>query len=244
MAWPLIAAAVMAVLSTVARQQQANAIKKAQTGFNNAETERQKRFTNEGLDKFSGSEANAQRANQEQKLGDEIEKRKLGYDAVRRDVNPTTDLLSGQQDAPDVVKNSIVQSIGDQLTRQREEGERKAALDAWGDLQLGNAKLNQRNADQIGMVGRFAQSSANILPLELEGAKSKGSGWGSFADLMQIGSTLMAAYAGAGGTFGGGAGAGATAGGGAAGANAQLVGSGSVAPNYGVKQFGTAPMVY
>lgn len=211
MAWPLIAAAVMAVLSSVARAQQAKAIKKAQTGFNNAETDRQRKFTNEGLDKFAGSEANAKRDNQEQKLGDEVEKRKLNYDSVRRDFNPSTDLLSGQQSAPDAVKNSIVQSVGDQLTAQRTEGERKAALDSWGDLQLGNAKLNQRAGDHIGMTGRFAQSSAGILPLELEGAKSKGSGWATFAELMQIGSQMMAAYGGGMGGAAAGAGGGATA---------------------------------
>jgi hypothetical protein len=199
--WPLIAAAVMAVGSTLARQQQIGAIRRAQAGYQSAETERQKRFTNENLTKFAGSEANAKRANQETRLGDEVEKRKLNYDAVRRDFNPNTDMLSGQQDAPDAVKNSIVKSVGDQLEAQRGEGQRKAALDAWGDLQLGNARLNQRNADHIGMLGRFARSSADILPLELQAAQSRGGGWGGLADLLQMGSTLTSAYAGTGGTF-------------------------------------------
>lgn len=189
--------AAMMVAGTAVQQSGVRKAERAQQAAQRAETERQNRYMDESMGVFGKSVAKADAANQMQELQDRINARANDYSDVVKDYDVNTDILSGQQSAPRVVLDTVAAKSNEAAAKQRAEGIAKAFLDAWGDQNLANAVANQRNADQIGMVGGFSRGSAGILPYELEAAKRKGAGTRMFGQLLsQGGGIVMGAGAG------------------------------------------------
>jgi hypothetical protein len=192
-----IAALALTAAGTAAQIQGQRQAKKAWNSAQSAENARQSAYQQEGMGYFDKALDRSQKAEQDKILGDATTKRGDKYTGAVKDFDVNTDMLFGQQSAPEVVRNTVASKVQDAVDDQRLEGLRKALLDAWGDTQLQNAVANQRSGDKIGMVGRFANSSAGVLPLELEAAKGRGSGMRSLGSALQAGG-MITGMAGAG----------------------------------------------
>jgi hypothetical protein len=86
-------------------------------------------------------------------------------------------------------------------TEKKKQGEKTKAfstqqatalgnLRGFGDLLGETSRLQGRDAAQIGTVGGMMKGSQSVLPLELEAANNKGSGWKTFGDLLSAGATI------------------------------------------------------
>lgn len=182
---PLAAvAAVLAVAGTTSTIVGKNQAEKAQRSAVNRENDRQSMYQREAMGIFDNSLQGSTRESHDKSINDKTDIRAAKYEGAAKDFDPNTDFLSGQGGAPDAVKNAIIGAMNKAATEGREEGRRKAILDAWGDTMLSTATRNQRNADRIGMVNNFSRASSMILPLELQAALSKGSGWRTAGNIM------------------------------------------------------------
>lgn len=186
----------MSVGGAMAQAQGQAQASKAMRRASEAEDSRQSGYQAEGMGYFNTALDRSKKEEQDKLLNDKTDVRKQKYSDVVKDFSQNSDLLQGQQSAPQVVLNTISDKVQGSVEDQRAEGLRKALLDAWGDTNLTNAVANQRSGDKLGMIGRFAQGSAGVLPLELQAAAEKGSGMRSFGSMLQ-GAGIMAGIGGA-----------------------------------------------
>ncbi len=110
-----------------------------------------------------------------------------------------TEALSQPASRPQAIApqsdSSVIQNIdattaesarADGQDRARRLGEFRGFGDFMGDAMRGQA----RDAGQLGMLGGFKRGSQGVLPLELEGAATKGQGWMMLGDLLNMASGM------------------------------------------------------
>lgn len=92
--------------------------------------------------------------------------------------------------------SSVIQNIdatteaasrADGQDRARRLGEFRGFGDFMGETMRGQS----RDAGQIGMLGGFKRGSQGVLPMELEGAATKGQGWMMLGDLLNMASGTL-----------------------------------------------------
>lgn len=92
--------------------------------------------------------------------------------------------------APPTSSNITTSAIEGESARTSAESEdmrrRRAKAMSFGDM-FGDMSIAQgRDAGRIGQIGGFKRGSQNVLPLELDGAASRGSGWMMLGDLLNM----------------------------------------------------------
>lgn len=104
-------------------------------------------------------------------------------------------LLPGQGDASQAVRQSIISSLGTGQAKSQDQAARKATVDAYGDATFGrNVKMN-RAGQEINTQGNFAAGRANVLPVELDAANHAGDSLQNTAGLVQgIGTLASLGY--------------------------------------------------
>lgn len=162
-----------------------------------AETARQNRFQADARAAWQKGLNKNDYNNTMTELGAKETKRKTAYTGGIKDYDANTDALSGQQDAPRVVKENAASKIADRNDMTRKEGNARAILDAWGDQNLDQATVNAINSGTINMNAGFSRNSSQINEMEMAEARaramreaSKGSGLGSIFKMVGSGLSL------------------------------------------------------
>ena len=108
--------------------------------------------------------------------------------AASTDAQSTAPVVSvpTQGETPTIVADETSARVGAGNIQAALDARNRAALAAFGDVQLGNALLNTRYGQQQGQIGCNMQGSSSVLGLEMEAAKNRGN------NLMGIGSLLNA----------------------------------------------------
>lgn len=101
------------------------------------------------------------------------------------------------QDVPEPSKESALPTTSSDITIAEEAKQRGQAtaltdrtanalgeLRSFGDVLGDKSLLQGRDANRVGQLAGFKQSSSNVLPFELEAANQKGDGMKLFADLL------------------------------------------------------------
>lgn len=95
------------------------------------------------------------------------------------------DLLPGQGNASQAVRQSIVSSLGTGAAKNEDTAAKRAVLDGYGDANFGRDVAMNRAGQQINTQGNFAAGRANVLPVELAAANHKGDSLQTMAGLVQ-----------------------------------------------------------
>lgn len=163
---------------------------KAMRGAQEAERIRQKSYQSESDAAFAASKDRASRGSQDMEMAKAVADRKAAYDAATQSaqapVAPEGANLAGDQAGNAVVASEVAKQSARGLGFAGQQGNAKAALQGYGDVQLGNAIYNARQLQEQARIGNAMQGSASILPLEMQAAQQKGQG------LMTLGSALAA----------------------------------------------------
>jgi hypothetical protein len=203
-----VAGVAMSAGSMLMNQQAAARVQRAQNDAMEAERIRQRGFDGERDPINTGARQRyenfeGQRQTKSQALGD--------YFA--NNVAPATGQSAAPAETPTTVGagagNVVVdQQLADAMQRARAYGTQQdqalGNLRAFGDV-LGDISVKQgRDAGQIDTINRFSKRSSELLPGELEAAKSKG-GSGLFGDILNLGGRVAigAGLAGVGPSWGG-----------------------------------------
>ena len=104
-----------------------------------------------------------------------------------------TDLLPGQGDASAAVKMGVVNALGQGAQKASGNAKRRAAVDSYGDVSLGQNIALARNAGDISLESKNAQGTAALLPLQLNAAASAGDKYSGMADAVNALGTLATA---------------------------------------------------
>lgn len=106
-----------------------------------------------------------------------------------------TDLLPGQGDASGAVKMGVVNALGRGAANAAGHAKRRAAVDAYGDVDLDQNIALGRNASDIDQQGNFAYGRSRVLPYELNAADHAGDNYAGMADAANaLGTIGSAAY--------------------------------------------------
>lgn len=111
------------------------------------------------------------------------------------------------ESVPASASNVVVQEQKKQGAKTKAYSTQQATalgnLRGFGDLLGETSRLQGRDAAQIGTVGGMMKGSQAVLPLELEAANQKGSGWKTFGDLLSAGAAITGGVGAAKGAAGG-----------------------------------------
>jgi len=140
----------------------------------------------EAQGKFGETLAEASPAARAVAMTDATGKREAAYNAAMPAFDPNRDMLSGQAGAPSLVRSLIEAKLGSAIAANRAEAGKRAALNAYGDVnqgvgfQLARGAENQQtiasNARaREGMIKNFMEGSQSVLPLEQQAAQRKAS---------------------------------------------------------------------
>lgn len=150
----------------------------------------------------SESLANASAASQGEQQGKATDARKASYDAAQAAapaaVTPTNTSNAGDQNANSIVNTEAGQRSAAAHGYAAQQGNAKAALQGFADLQKTNDIYNNRMLQQQGQIGNFMQGSAGVLPYEVEAAGRKGNGLKSLGDILSLGGSAVGMGAGSG----------------------------------------------
>lgn len=176
--------------------------RKAMEGAQVAERVRQKGYNDQSQAAFSESLGNADPQAQANAQGKAEGERKAAYDAATADarapLEATGKNLAGNQDANRIMSSESAARSAQALGYAGQQGAAKAALQGFGDTQLGNALYNARQMQNQGTIGNFMQGSAAVLPYEVDAASHKGDSLKSLGDLLSMGGAIAGLGAGAG----------------------------------------------
>jgi len=84
----------------------------------------------------------------------------------------------------DIVVREMAKQSGNARRFTDQQAGALADMRAFGDLLGDNARLQARDAGEIGQIGGFKRGSSNILPMELEEASQKGAGARFLGDIL------------------------------------------------------------
>jgi hypothetical protein len=198
-----VTASIVATVAGSAAQAAGQArARSAMQGAQQAERTRQRGFQDQSQSAFSESLAHANPQDQANAQAGAEANRKAAYEAAsaqaHNPIEATGKNFAGNQNANRVLnsessaRNSQAQGFANQ------QGAAKAALQGFGDVQLGNALYNARQMQNQGTIGNFMQGSAGILPYEVEAASHKGDQLKNIGDLLSMGGAIAGLGAGAG----------------------------------------------
>ncbi len=96
--------------------------------------------------------------------------------------------------APKEVRSEMAREMVDALSRGRQRAAALAKLGGRSDAEFGTKVALTRSGQDLGRIGGFSRGSANVLPVELQGAANKGENWRRLADLFSLGATATGLY--------------------------------------------------
>lgn len=176
--------------------------RKAMEGAQIAERVRQKGYNDQSQAAFSESLGNADPQAQANAQGKAEGERKAAYDTAtaeaRAPLEATGKNLAGNQDANRVMSSESAARSAQALGYAGQQGAAKAALQGFGDTQLGNAIYNARQMQKQGQIGNFMQGSAAVLPYEVDAASHKGDSLKSLGDILSMAGAIGGMGVGAG----------------------------------------------
>lgn len=184
-----IAAVAVTAAGTYAQYRGQRQAQKAMAGAVEAESIRQKRLRDESQGLFNESLGNQTADAQIERLGDKVAERSAAMTG-NQVAEPVANIpvIGG---APDIVADETGVRVNEGNARARDEATAKAALAAFGDLQLGNALMNTRYGQQQSQLSNFMQGSSNVLPIEVQAASHRGDKTKLLGDtLVAIGSIM------------------------------------------------------
>jgi hypothetical protein len=198
-----VTASIVATIAGSAAQAAGQAkARKAMEGAQVAERVRQKGFQDQSQSAFSESLAHANPQDQANAQGKAEGERKAAYDAAtaeaRAPLEATGRNLAGSQDANRILSSESAARSAQARGYAGQQGAAKAALQGFGDTQLGNALYNARQMQNQGTIGNFMQGSAAVLPYEVDAASHRGDSLKSLGDLLSMGGAIAGLGAGAG----------------------------------------------
>lgn len=200
---PLTATALaLTAVGTAVQYQGQRQAQKAMSAAQAAESARQAKLRGEAQGLFEESLGKQSAEAQTKRLADAQAEREAA--TVGNQQSGQVVSVPVQGGTPSIVADETAAQVGAGNIQARDEAMAKAALAAFGDLQLGNALLNARYGAQQGQLANFMQGSAGVLPTEMAAASRKGDKTKMFGDLLVAGGQLagMGAMAN-GGLFGG-----------------------------------------
>lgn len=176
--------------------------RKAMEGAQQAERIRQKGFQDQSQAAFDESLGHAQASNQTADQSKAEGERKASYDKATADARAPVE-ATGQNLAGDTSTNKVVNTEqAAQAAKAQgyagQQGAAKAALQGFGDTQLGNALYNARQMQSQGVIGNAMQGSSAVLPFEVQAASHKGDGLKTLGDVLSLGGAVAGLGAGAG----------------------------------------------
>lgn len=174
----------MTAAGTAAQAAGARKARKAMDGAREAERIRQQGFQSQSDALFAESVGQQGADAQKQKIA-EAEAARTATTTAAQSAAPVVTVQT-QGETPTVVADETAARVGIGNTQANLDASNRAALAAFGDVQLGNALLNARYGQQQGQIGNFRKGSADVLGLEMEAASRKGD------SLKGIGSGLTA----------------------------------------------------
>ena len=199
---PVSASIGLMAAGTAAQAAGAHRSQKAMSGAREAERIRQKGYQDESTAAYEASKANADKGQQDTQQGKLEAERKDAY-ANATEAAQAPVAAVGSNLAGDTAGNAVV---GDELARQsagaaayaNQQGNAKAAMQGFSDLQLNNNLFNSRQIQKQNMLGNFMRGSADVLPIEMEAASHKGDGLNALGSVLQLAGTVAGVGAGAG----------------------------------------------
>ncbi len=109
----------------------------------------------------------------------------------------SSDLLPGQGNASNAVKQQIIQTLGSNTTKSNDLAAKRGAFDAYGDASFGRDINMKRQGQNINEQGDFAAGRSSVVPLELDAANHAGDGYSNMAGVISgLGSVGGALYGG------------------------------------------------
>jgi hypothetical protein len=199
---PVTASIVATVAGSAAQAAGQAQARKAMQGAQIAERVRQKGYQDQSQSAFSESLAHANPQDQANAQASNEANRKAAYDAAtaetRAPLEATGKNLAGSQDANRILSSESAARSAQAQGFANQQGAAKAALQGFGDTQLGNALYNARQMQNQGTIGNFMQGSSAVLPYEVEAASHKGDSIKNIGDLLSLGGAVAGLGAGAG----------------------------------------------
>lgn len=188
---PISASLALAAAGTAAQAAGQRKAQKAMSGAREAERIRQKGYQESSNAVLDKSMAGADKGAQDSTEAEALASRKAASDAavadVRRPIEATGANLAGDQTAAAVIDAEMARKGAAALGYAGQQGDAKAKLLSFQDLNFANAINNARSAQEQARIANFAKGSSDVLPIELEAASRKGQG------LQTLGSALSAA---------------------------------------------------
>jgi hypothetical protein len=117
-----------------------------------------------------------QQAERAASIGDELASRVADPNAASAGVMPSS--------SSDVVNQESAKQVGEAQAFVDQQTGAMAEMRSLGDLLGEKARLQGRDASQIGTINSFKQGSQNVVPIELDQAAKAGDGWRMFADIL------------------------------------------------------------
>jgi hypothetical protein len=199
---PVTASIALTVAGTASQAAAANQAKKAMQGAQSAERIRQKGYQDESSAVQAGSEKRMSKASQDKGQADAEASRNADYAAANAAAQAPTATeganLAGDQSANAIIASENARASQNALGYAGQQGNAKAALQGFGDLQLGNALANARAMEQQRQLGNFMQGSSGVLGLEMDEASHKGDSLKSLGQLLSTAGSIAGMGAGAG----------------------------------------------
>jgi hypothetical protein len=198
-----IAGAALSASSMIANNAAAAQVNRARDKAMMAEADRQRGLREEAA--AISDQSRDRYTNFGQQQGDA--KKKLGdyfAENTNRGAAQEPPAAAGAGEGNVAVNAEIGKQLGKARTYGAQQNEALADLRAFGDT-LGGIGVNQaRDAGYVGQIGGFKKGSADVLPMELEDANSKGSGMKMLGDVLNLGGRvgMAAGLAGKGPSFG------------------------------------------
>lgn len=137
--------------------------------------DRQAHTINEGSrERFVGFEP--QQQERAASIGDELASRVADPNAASASVMPSS--------SSNVVNQESAKQVGEAQQFVDQQTGAMAQMRSLGDLLGEKARLQSRDATEIGTINSFKQGSQNVMPIELDQASKAGDGWKLFADIL------------------------------------------------------------
>lgn len=199
---PVTASIVATVAGSAAQAAGQAKARRAMEGAQQAELTRQKGFQDQSNAAFSESLSHADPQAQEGAKAKAEGERKAAYESAnaqaRAPIEATGRNLAGDQTANKVLSSEQGARSAQAQGYAGQQGNAKAALRGFNDIQLGNALYNSRQMQNQGQIGNFMQGSAAVLPYEVQAASHKGDSLKSIGDLLSAAGAIGGIGAGAG----------------------------------------------
>lgn len=199
---PVTASIVATIAGSAAQAAGQAKARRAMEGAQQAENTRQRGFQDQSNAAFSESLANADLQTQEGAKSKAEGERKAAYEsanaAARAPVEATGRNLAGDQTANKVLSSEKSARSAQAQGYAGQQGNAKAALRGFNDVQLGNALYNARQMQNQNTIGNFMQGSAAVLPYEVSAASRQGDKLKGIGDLLSMAGAIGGLGTGAG----------------------------------------------